>query len=92
MVWKNISNLRIDSSKSVCDITRQRPVLNRINVRVQLLHARGTNDYRIAKVFAQSSVVSGPPESCSVAANPVSGGCNQRLLRGLRDGGFEIAL
>lgn len=92
MVRHLIPNLGVDRLKRRYDVLRQRALLNRVEVGLQLLHAAGTHDDRVAVLGAQNAVVRRPAERRGMAADAVPGSHHDRPVGGRRDGGRDVQL
>ena len=92
MVRRLIPNLSVDGLERRHHILRQRALLDYVEVGLQLLHAAGAHDDRVAVLGAQDAVVRRPAERRRVAADAVLGRDLDRLVGGRRDGGLDVEL
>jgi hypothetical protein len=69
MVSDLITSLFIHRVKSSCNFFRQRTLLNRIYIALQLLGARGTDYQAVAVFLVENAVMSRPSEGCSMSSN-----------------------
>lgn len=69
MVRDLITSLLVHGVKSSSNFFRQRPLLNRINIALELLGARCTDDQSIPIFLVENTVMRRPSEGCSMPFN-----------------------
>lgn len=90
MVRDLITSLFVHGVKSSSNFFRQRPLLNRINIALELLGARCTDDQSIAVFLVENAVMRRPSEGCSMPSDVMLGEHFNGLVDSSKNGWLDV--
>lgn len=85
-----VSNLRKDSIDRIDNVLRKRTLLKYIQVLIQLLDARGTNDDGIATLGGKSAVIGSPSKRSRMSRDAMICGDFSHAIGGSIDAWLDI--